>query len=98
MRRTPSRAFILIILVITAATVAVGYWLYGSPYARFGRQHGYDPPTFTVVRPIQERVANGQPLTAVDLVALRSLAGDENWAIRCRALSPLYAARGPAEM
>ena len=86
----------ILLLVIVFIGIAVTYLLYASPYARFGRNHSYDPPTFAAVRAIQERASTGQSLTSAEIAVLRSASNDGDWRIRCRALTALFYVGGTA--
>lgn len=83
-----------IVLIIAATIGALTFptlWaLYLSPYAQHARKAGFDPPTFVVVRTLQERASRQRSLSFVEVATLGRLSADNNPLIRARALTALF--------
>lgn len=90
MIRSRNVAMVVVIAVVVAIGLGASYLFYGSPYARFGSEHGYNPPTFATVREIQDRASSGQPLTIAEIEILRRSSNDSDWRIRVRSLTALF--------
>jgi hypothetical protein len=67
----------------------VFWWLFASPLARRGREYGYSPPSYTLVRTLQDRASRSHNLSLAEMEALRLLSSDRDWNIRVGALTAL---------